>query len=78
MKKKCTQIQNGVQLIWQYLSKIPVPRVLPQELATLADQIIAAKKNGENTAELENCVNEIVFQLYGVSGEDKSNMEDAK
>lgn len=45
MKKKCTQIQNGVQLIWQYLSKIPVPRELPQELATLADEIIAAKSS---------------------------------
>lgn len=67
MKKKCTQIQNGVQLIWQYLSKIPVPRELPQQLATLADQIITAKKNGEDTTELENCVNEIVYQLYGVT-----------
>lgn len=67
MKKKCTQIQNGVQLIWQYLSKIPVPRELPQELATLADQIIAAKKNGEDTTELETQVNTLVYQLYGIT-----------
>lgn len=67
MKKKCTQIQNGVQLIWQYLSKIPVPRVLPQELATLADQIIAAKKNGEDATDLETQVNTLVYQLYGVT-----------
>jgi hypothetical protein len=67
MKKKCTQIQNGVQLIWQYLSKIPVPRVLPRELATLADQIISAKKNGEDTTELEAQVNTLVYQLYGIT-----------
>ena len=67
MKKKCTQIQNGVQLIWQYLSKIPVPRELPQELAALADQIITAKKNGEDTTELEKRANEIVYELYGVT-----------
>ena len=67
MKKKCTQIQNGVQLIWQYLSKIPVPRELPQELATLADQIIAAKKNGEDATDLENQVNTLVYQLYGIT-----------
>ena len=67
MKKKCTQIQNGVQLIWQYLSKIPVPRELPQELATLADEIIAAKKAGEDTTDLEKRVNEIVYQLYGIT-----------
>jgi hypothetical protein len=67
MKKKCTQIQNGVQLIWQYLSKIPVPRELPQELATLADQIITAKKNNEDTTELETQVNTLVYQLYGIT-----------
>lgn len=71
MKKKCTQIQNGVQLIWQYLSKIPVPRELPQELATLADQIISAKKNGEDTAELETQVNEIVYEIYGITGQNE-------
>ncbi|MCQ2966817.1 MAG: hypothetical protein MJ250_08820, partial [Alphaproteobacteria bacterium] len=57
---------------WQYLSKIPVPRELPQELATLADQIITAKKAGEDTAELEKRVNEIVYGLYGVNGEKMS------
>ncbi|MBQ5610093.1 MAG: Eco57I restriction-modification methylase domain-containing protein [Fibrobacteraceae bacterium] len=67
MKKKCTQIQNGVQLIWQYLSKIPVPRELPQELATLANQIISAKKTGEDATELEKRVNEIVYELYGIT-----------
>lgn len=71
MKKKCTQIQNGVQLIWQYLSKIPVPRELPQELATLADEIITAKKAGEDTMDLENQVNEIVYGLYGVTDQDE-------
>ena len=67
MKKKCTQIQNGVQLIWQYLSKIPIPRELPQQLATLADQIITAKKNGEDTTDLEIQVNSLVYQLYGIT-----------
>lgn len=71
MKKKCTQIQNGVQLIWQYLSKIPVPEKLPQELADLADQIITAKKSGENTTSLESKVDEIVYQIYGVTEQDE-------
>lgn len=71
MKKKCTQIQNGVQLIWQYLSKIPVPEKLPQELADLADQIITAKKNGEDTTSLESKVNEIVYQIYGVTEQEE-------
>jgi hypothetical protein len=70
MKKKCTQIQNGVQLIWQYLSKIPVPRELPQELVTLADQIIEVKKTGEDTTDLETQVNQKVYELYGLSEEE--------
>ncbi len=75
MKKKCTQIQNGVQLIWQYLSKIPVPATLPPDLATLADQIITAKKNGEDTAAFEAEVDAIVYGLYGVSAEDVGKIE---
>ena len=78
MKKKCTQIQNGVQLIWQYLSKIPVPRELPQELATLADQIISAKKSGEDTTALENRVNEIVYGLYGVTDQNEIDAVEKK
>lgn len=75
MKKKCTQIQNGVQLIWQYLSKIPVPATLPPDLATLADQIITAKKNGEDTAAFEAQVDAIVYGLYGVNAEDVGKIE---
>lgn len=75
MKKKCTQIQNGVQLIWQYLSKIPVPATLPSDLATLADQIIAAKKNGADTTALESEVDTIVYGLYGVTADDVGKIE---
>lgn len=75
MKKKCTQIQNGVQLIWQYLSKIPVPAALPPELATLADQIITAKKNGADTTALKADVDAIVYKLYGVNAEDVGKIE---
>ena len=76
MKKKCTQIQNGVQLIWQYLSKIPVPRVLPQDLAILAGQIISAKKAGEDATELEKRANEIIYNLYGLMVDEIVNIED--
>ncbi len=75
MKKKCTQIQNGVQLIWQYLSKIPVPATLPPKLATLADQIINAKKKGADTTALEADVDAIVYGLYGVNAEDVGKID---
>lgn len=42
------------------------PELLQQHVA-LADEIIAAKKKDEEIAELEKKVNEIVYQLYGVT-----------
>ena len=48
--------------------RIPLDNAeLLQQLATLADEIISAKKNGEDTTELEKRVNEIVYQLYGIT-----------
>ena len=38
-----------------------------QQLAALADQIIEAKKTGEDISALENEVNNLVYQLYGVT-----------
>ena len=65
-----------MQLIWQYLSKIPVPRVLPQDLAILAGQIISAKKAGEDATELEKRANEIIYNLYGLMVDEIVNIED--
>ena len=48
--------------------QIPLDNVeILKKLANLADQIIAAKKSGEDTADLEKSVNEIVYELYGVT-----------
>lgn len=70
-KKKCTQIQNGARLIWQYLSQIPVPHELQQEQITFANQIISAKKTGEDAVELEKQVNEIVYGFYCMANTDE-------
>ena len=69
ISKFCTQIQNGYQLIWQYLGKIPVPKVLPKELGQKVDAIIAAKKGdpSADTSSLEAEIDEIVFDLYGLT-----------
>ena len=48
--------------------RIPLDNAeLLQQLATLADEIIAAKKTGEDTTELEAQVNTLVYQLYGIT-----------
>jgi len=79
ISKYCTQIQNGYQLIWQYLSKIPVPKVLPPELGAKVEEIIAAKKaNVEtDTSVLEGEVDQIVYGLYGLTEDEIAVVEAA-
>ncbi len=42
--KYCTQIQNGVQLIWKYFGQIPIANTT-KELAALADEILLYNKD---------------------------------
>ena len=44
MSKYCTQIQNGVQLIWKYFKQIPVPGISDSSLPSLVDLIISNNK----------------------------------
>ena len=71
ISKFCTQIQNGYQLIWQYLSKIPIPKKLPKDLTAIVGRILAAKKNDPqaDTTELESKIDRLVYKLYGITDE---------
>ena len=73
ISKFCTQIQNGYQLLWQYFQKIPVPKELPSDLDALVDTIIAAKKSdpAADTSALEEEIDEKVFDLYGLTPEER-------
>ena len=73
ISKFCTQIQNGYQLIWQYLGKIPVPKVLPPELTSLVEEILVAKKSdpSADTSALEAEIDEKVFDLYGLTPDER-------
>ena len=67
----CPELMGGTREIRKvYFENFRIPLNNPellQQLADLADEIIEAKKNGEETTELEKRVNEIVYQLYGVT-----------
>ena len=79
ISKFCTQIQNGYQLLWEYFGKIPVPKNLPSELSVKVDAIIAAKKAdaGVDTSALEAEIDNIVFDLYGLTAEERALVEGA-
>ena len=67
----CPELMGGTREIRKaYFENLRIPlnnTELLQQLATLADEIIAAKKNGDDTVELEAQVNTLVYQLYGIT-----------
>ncbi|WP_173474543.1 Eco57I restriction-modification methylase domain-containing protein [Fibrobacter succinogenes] len=67
----CPELMGGTREIRKaYFENLRIPlenAELLQQLATLADEIITAKKNGEDTTDLETQVNTLVYQLYGIT-----------
>lgn len=67
----CPELMGGTREIRKaYFENLRIPldnAELLHQLATLADEIIVAKKTGEETTDLEKRVNKIVFQLYGIT-----------
>lgn len=58
----------------QYVEQIPIPQLPTSEqapLVALVEQILAKKKQGQDTSELEREIDERVFELYGLSEEEK-------
>ncbi len=81
ISKYCTQIQNGYQLIWEYLGKIPIPsgsqRELCEQITSLVDRILAAKKTDPtaDTSALEAEIDQLVYKLYGLTDEEIAVVE---
>ncbi len=68
MNELCPMIQNGCQLIWDNFKLLPIPRKLPELLATLADELMAAKDNNDDElfdAKYEE-LNEVVREAYNI------------
>jgi hypothetical protein len=75
ISKYCTQIQNGYQLIWKYFSQIPIAKANENQSKNLTDkvtQIIELKKadSKANTTALETEIDQLVYELYGLSEEE--------
>ena len=75
ISKYCTAIQNGYQLIWKYFGQIPIPQYNENEsesISNLVNQILIAKKNSgsTNTITLEKAIDQLVYELYGLTEEE--------
>ncbi len=47
--KYCTQIQNGVQLIWKYFGQVPIPKKLGYDLTPKVEDIISLTQTQNST-----------------------------
>ena len=75
ISKYCTAIQHGYQLIWKYLGQIPIPQHNEDQakpIIKVVVQILSLKKTnpGANTSALEKEIDQLVYQLYGLTEEE--------
>lgn len=67
----CPELMGGTREIRKaYFKNLRIPldnAEFLQQLAELADEIIAAKNAGEDTTKLETQINTLVHQLYGIT-----------
>jgi hypothetical protein len=82
ISKYCTAIQNGYQLIWKYFSQIPIATGndnVRQKISDLVNEILSIKKQNPISAsiDLENQIDQLVYQLYELTEEEIKIIETA-
>jgi hypothetical protein len=75
ISKYCTAIQNGYQLIWKYFSQIPIAignNVGRKKISDFVNEILFIKKQNPqaDTNNLENQIDQLVYQLYELTDEE--------
>jgi hypothetical protein len=83
ISKYCTAIQNGYQLIWKYFSQIPIATgndLVREKVSDLVNEILLTKKQNPtaDTTALENQIDQLVYQLYGLTEEEIKIIENAQ
>ncbi|MCX6252836.1 MAG: Eco57I restriction-modification methylase domain-containing protein [Bacteroidetes bacterium] len=80
ISKYCTAIQNGYQLIWKYFGQIPIPQNNEDQanpIIKIVDQIHSSKKSNPiaDTSSLEKEIDQLVYELYGLTKEEVKILE---
>ena len=76
----CTKIQRGYQLIWDYFKRIPIPNPNVEqrrELESIVRQLLTINGQGPQVVAWERELNEIVYRLYDLTGEEIALIETA-
>jgi adenine-specific DNA-methyltransferase len=79
ISRHCTQIQNGYQLIWDYLRNVRIPNPpadLREKIAVLAQRCLDTANDAPDTLPtLEAELNQLVYQAYGLDTDDIAVIE---
>lgn len=79
LKNICVIRSGGfIEVKPQYFEQIPIPGIPADEkqpFIQLVDQILEAKKQGQDTTALEQQVDELVYGLYGITEEERRVIE---
>jgi hypothetical protein len=60
------------------LRNLPIPemdKTAQQPFITLVDQILEAKQQGKDTSDLEKAIDDLVYELYGITEEERKVIE---
>jgi type I restriction-modification system DNA methylase subunit len=81
----CSQIQGGYQLIWKYLSKIPIYKIdfnnatektIHDKISILVEKILLQKATSKpDTSALEAEIDALVYGLYGLTAAEVAVVE---
>ncbi|OAA19101.1 TaqI-like C-terminal specificity domain-containing protein [Kosmotoga sp. DU53] len=71
----CTQIQNGYQLIWNYLENVPIVRPdekASKEIEKMTKELIKLKNdsltaNNKKTDRLDRHIDRLIYQIHGLT-----------
>ncbi len=72
------KMRNGLHTLPNGVKNLPIPNISPtaqQPFIALVDSIIAKKKAGEDTQQLETEIDKMVYQLYELSDEEIAVVE---
>lgn len=75
ISKYCTSIQNGYQLIWKYFSQIPIAtgnNIVRGKILVLVNEVLSIKKQNPSAdiTDLESQIDQLVYELYGLTEEE--------
>jgi hypothetical protein len=80
ISKYCTAIQNGYQLIWKYFGQIPIAtNEKDSSIDRIATKVLSLKKSNPSidTSSLESEIDQLVYQLYGLSEDEIKIVENS-